>query len=436
MKSSVENLSPTKVKIAVEVPFEEFKPEMDHVFKDFARQINVPGFRPGKAPARVVESFVGRGAVIEEAVNHALPEFYGQAVEEHKLNPLGKPEVDVTDTPAVEGPAGGDLKFTIEVEVRPEIKLPDFSKLELEVDAVNEKELDGEEELTSLRRRFASLKDVKRAVKKDDFVTIDLVTKVGDKEVDNMSQTSYHVGAEGLVDGLDKALKGMKAGETKEFETQLKFGPHGGETAQVTVKVDSVKEQVLPEADDEFAQMVSEHDTIEDLRAELKESASRQARARQALSARDKLVEKLVAELEFPLPEGILAESLEQQVDEKTTAKEKKEIQESVERELKTQLILDTLAEARQMNVTQEELLQFVMQTAQAYGMDPSMLLQSAEQNNRLPQFIAEIARNKSVANALGEVKVKDSNGEVLDLGEFVKTGDDEEEAESEASAE
>ena len=202
------------------------------------------------------------------------------------------------------------------------------------------------------------------------------------------------------------------------------------------MKVDSVKEQVLPEADDEFAQMVSEHDTIEDLRAELKESASRQARARQALSARDKLVEKLVAELEFPLPEGILAESLEQQVDEKTTAKEKKEIQESVERELKTQLILDTLAEARQMNVTQEELLQFVMQTAQAYGMDPSMLLQSAEQNNRLPQFIAEIARNKSVANALGEVKVKDSNGEVLDLGEFVKTGEDEEEAESEASAE
>lgn len=420
MKSTVENLNPTKVKLAIEVPYEEFKPEMDKVFKEYAKQVNIPGFRRGHVPARVLESYIGRGAVIEDAVNHALPEYYGQAVQEHKIAPMGQPNVDVTDTPNIEGEAGGDLKFTVEVEVRPEVKLPDFSKLSLEVDAIKDDPKALDTELDNLRRRFATLKTVERAVKQDDFVTLDLKTEVDGKEVDSLNQTSYHVGAGGLVEGLDEALKGLKAGATKTFETQLKSGPHGGQTAQVTVTVDSVKEQVLPEADDEFAMMVSEHDTIDELKQELAENVDRQARAGQAMSARDKLVEKLRDELEFPLPQGVLDEAVAAQAGEDASEEDKQKAQEAVEQDLKVQIILDALAEERQMNVSQQELLEFVLQTAQAYGMDPSMLLQSAEQNNRIPAFIQEIARNKSIASALGEVEVKDTNGKVVDLKEFI----------------
>lgn len=425
MKSTVENLNPTKVKITVEVPYEEFKPEMDKVFKEYSKQMNIPGFRRGRAPARVIESYVGRGAVIEDAVNHAMPEYYGQAVEENKLAPLGKPAIEVSDTPNVEGNAGGDLKFSVEVEIRPEVKLPEFSGMELEVDPVEVKAEDVEEELTALRRRFASLKSVERAVKDEDFVTIDVVTKQGDEEIDNMTQVSYRVGSGGILDGLDDALKGLKAGEVKEFKTQLKSGPHGGEEALANVVLGSVKEQVLPELDDEFAVMVSDHDTIDDFRKEMEETVTKQKRAEQALDARDKLVQKLVGDLEFPLPEGVVEDTLATQVREEDSDEEKQRVRELVEKDLKTQIILDTLAEQRQMNVTQDELLQFILQTAQTYGMDPSMLLSSAEQNNRIPAFIQEIARNKAIATALSEVTVKDTKGQELDLSEFIGLDED-----------
>lgn len=437
VKSIVENLNPTKVKLAIEVPFEEFKPEMDKVFKDYSKQVNIPGFRRGHVPARVLESYIGRGAVIEDAVNHSLPEYYGKAIEEHKLSPMGQPNVDVTDTPKVEGEAGGDLKFTVEVEVRPEVKLPEFSKLTVEVDPVKDDPKAMETELDNLRRRFATLKTVKRAVKDEDFVTLDLKTVVDGEEVDSMTQTSYHVGAGGLVEGLDDALKGMKAKETKEFETQLKSGPHGGQTAKVTVTLDSVKEQVLPEADDEFAMMVSEYDTIEELKKELTENVGRQARAEQAMAARQKLVDMLRDDLEFPLPEGVLEEAVSSQTPEDASDEDKAKTRELIEKDLKVQIILDTLADERKMNVSQQELLEFILQTAQAYGMDPSMLLQSAEQNNRIPAFIQEIARNKSVASALAEVTVKDTDGKDVDLSDFVGNLEDEEsDEESEDSAE
>lgn len=431
MKSTVENLNPTKVKLTVEVPYEEFKPEMDKVFKEFSKQMNIPGFRRGRAPARVVESYVGRAVVIEDAVNNAMPEYYGQAIEEHKLAPLGKPAVDVTDTPNTEGVAGGDLKFNVEVEVRPEVKLPEFSDLEVEVDAVDVKPEDVEEELNALRRRFASLKTVERAAKAEDFVTIDVVTKIGDEEIDNMTQMSYRVGNGGILDGLDEALTGMKAGEAKDFPTQLKSGPHGGEEAVANVVLGSVKEQELPELDDEFAMMVSDHDTIEDFRKELEETVTKQKQAEQALDARNKLVAKLVEDLDFPLPEGVIEETLTNQTRDEDSDEEKQRVRELVEKDLKTQIILDVVAEQRQMNVTQEELLQFILQTAQTYGMDPSALLTSAEQNNRIPAFIQEIARNKAIAAALGDVVVKDTKGETLDLSKFIGVDDDEESEES-----
>lgn len=433
MKSTVENLNPTKVKLEIQVPYTEFKPEMDKVFKEYAKQINIPGFRRGHAPARVIESYIGRGAVIEDAVNHSLPEYYGKAVEEHKLAPMGKPEVDVTDTPNVEGEDGGDLKFNVTVEVRPEVKLPDFSTLELQVEAVSTSEKDVQEELDNLRRRFASFKTVSRAAKDGDFVTIDFKTEVDGTEVDNMTQVSYHIGSGGLIDGLDQALKGMKVNSTKEFETQLKSGPHGGQTAQVTLTLDQVKEQVLPDADDEFAMMVSDHDTIEELREELKDTVSKQKRGEQALNARDKLVEKLRDELDFPLPEGVLEETLTAQAGEDASEEDRKRVRAEVEKDLKVQIILDTLAEERQMSVSQQELLDFILQTAQAYGMDPSMLLKSAEENNRIPAFVQEIARNKSIANALGEVKVSDTAGKPVDLKEFTSSENDEAEAATEA---
>ncbi|HQH08500.1 MAG TPA: trigger factor, partial [Phycicoccus sp.] len=192
MKSAVESLSPTRVKLTVEVPFDELKPDLDKAYKTIASQVNIPGFRKGKVPSRIIDQRFGRGAVVQEAVNEALPRFYQEAAEAESLKVIGRPEVEVTAVPLEDGE---DFTFSVETDVRPEITLPDLDGIAIEVDDVAVSEDDVQERLTQLQERFGTLVGVDRAVEDGDHVSIDLSAKIGDTDIDAVEGVSYEVGS-------------------------------------------------------------------------------------------------------------------------------------------------------------------------------------------------------------------------------------------------
>lgn len=429
MKSAVENLEPTRVKVTVEAPYDELKAGIDAAYREVASRVNIPGFRRGKVPARIIDQRVGRGAVIEQAVNEALPVLLRDAIAENGLRPMGRPEIDVTEVPAMTGPLGGQLVFTAEVDVRPEFDLPEVEGLTLTVDSAEVTDEDVESRLTSLRERFGSLTGVDRAAETDDFVVIDLVATVEGEEAESVSGISHQVGAGNMIDGLDEALAGMSAGEETTFTTRLVAGEHADKDAEVKVTVVEVKVRELPEADDDFAQLASEFDTIEELRADLRVQVGRERTANQATQAREALLAHLRENTEFPLPQRVVEAEIAAHLEREGKDSDDphaEEVREETEDMLRVQLILDSLSERFAVQVAQDELLQYMFSLAQQYGMDPSQFITAADQNGQIPMFVSELARNKSLAVALRRVTVVDGAGVTLDLKELV--GEDSEE--------
>ena len=419
MKSAVETLNPTRVKLTVEVPFEELKPSLDAAYKTIASQIQVPGFRKGKVPARIIDQRVGRGAVLQEAVNDALPQFYGQAVEENSVRPIGQPEVDVTEVPAEDGQ---ELKFTVEVDVRPEITLPDYASMKHEVDSVTVADEDIEERLTSLRERFGTLKGVERAVETGDFVSIDLEANIGDEQIDAVTGISYEVGSGNMLDGMDEALVGMSAGETKTFTAPLAGGDREGEDAEVTVTVQSVKVRELPELDDDFAQLASEFDTLDELKADVAKQAERAKKFEQGVQARDKVLEHLLETVEIPVPDSIVEAEVHAHLENEDRLEDdehRAEVEENTRKALKTQFLLDAIAEAEEVSVEQPELIEYLVMSAQQYGMDPNQFAQAIDQQGQVPAMVAEVARRKALAAVLEKVTIVDADGNTIDLNEL-----------------
>jgi trigger factor len=423
VKSAVETLNPTRVKLTVEVPFEELKPSLDAAYKTIGSQIQVPGFRKGKVPSRIIDQRVGRGAVLQEAVNDALPQFYGQAVEENKVRPIGQPDVDVTDVPAEDGQ---DLKFTVEVDVRPEVTLPeDFSGITVEVDEAQASDADVEERLTSLRERFGTLKGVERAVEQGDFVSIDLDARIGEDEIDSVKGVSYEVGSANMLDGMDEALVGMTAGETKSFTAPLAGGDREGEDADVVVTVQSVKVRELPELDDDFAQLASEFDTLEELRADVAQQAERAKKFEQGVQARDKVLEHLLESVEIPVPDGVVEAEVHAHLEGEDRLEDdehRAEVDANTRQALKAQFLLDAIVEKEDVQVEQPELIEYLVMSAQQYGMDPNQFAQTIDQNGQIPSMVAEVARRKALATVLEKAKVVDTAGNVVDLNEVTAT--------------
>jgi trigger factor len=423
VKSAVETLNPTRVKLTVEVPFEELKPSLDAAYKTIGSQIQVPGFRKGKVPSRIIDQRVGRGAVLQEAVNDALPQFYGQAVEENKVRPIGQPDVDVTDVPAEDGQ---DLKFTVEVDVRPEVTLPeDFSGITVEVDEAQASDADVEERLTSLRERFGTLKGVERAVEQGDFVSIDLDARIGEDEIDSVKGVSYEVGSANMLDGMDEALVGMTAGETKSFTAPLAGGDREGEDADVVVTVQSVKVRELPELDDDFAQLASEFDTLEELRADVAQQAERAKKFEQGVQARDKVLEHLLESVEIPVPDGVVEAEVHAHLEGEDRLEDdehRAEVDANTRQALKAQFLLDAIVEKEDVQVEQPELIEYLVMSAQKYGMDPNQFAQTIDQNGQIPSMVAEVARRKALATVLEKAKVIDTAGNVVDLNEVTAT--------------
>ncbi|MBF6471965.1 MULTISPECIES: trigger factor [Nocardia] len=436
MKSTVEQLSPTRVRINVEVPFDELKPDFDRAYKALAKQVRIPGFRPGKAPAKLLEARLGRGAILEQVVNDALPGRYSEAVTTSEVKVIGQPEIEITK---IED--GQELAFTAEVDVRPEIALPDYESIAVTVDSFTVGDEDIEEQLQSLRQRFGTLAGVERPVQDSDFVSIDLSATVDGEEVAEAATTglSHEVGSGQLIEGLDEALVGLSAGESKEFTSKLVAGEHAGKEAVITVTVQTVKERELPEADDEFAQLASEFDTLEELKADLRSRVERVKKVQQAGEIRDKVLETLLEQVEVPLPEAVVqaeidavthdavhgfdhdeakfAEALEAQGS--TREEFDTDTKEAAEKSVKTQLLLDAIAEAEGTQVGQEELTERILFQAQRYGMAPEQFIQQVQQAGQLGAVFADVRRGKALAGVVGKVTVTDSAGNPVDTAEM-----------------
>ncbi|MFJ9340741.1 trigger factor [Streptomyces sp. NPDC101733] len=443
MKSAVETLNPTRVRFTVEVPFEELKESLDAAYKKINQQVTVKGFRKGKVPARVIDQKFGRGAVLEEAVNDALPKFYTEAVNEADLNPLGQPEVDITELKD-----GEVLTFTAEVDIRPEIEIPDYSGIEVEVDAIEVSDEDVEKAVEQLRGRFASTNDVERAAQDGDVVTIDLEAKVDGEVLEDgvASDVSYTIGSGELLDGIDEAVKGLEAGGEATFTSQLKGGSAEGQDAEVTVKVTKVSARELPELDDEFAQMASEFDTLEELKADSRKRLENTKQFDQATQAQERVLEKFLELAEIPVPEKLLADEVQTrkhnlehhqlgqmgmdlqkflEIQGKTVEEFDAETSEQAVKGIKTQFLLDALVNKEKLGVNQEELTEHLMRRAQSSGMSPDQFAQAVVEGGQVPMLVGEVARGKALAVVVEAAKVVDTNGEVVDLS------DDEDETEA-----
>jgi trigger factor len=436
VKSTVENLSPTRVRLAVEVPFTDLQPNLDAAYKKIAQQVRVPGFRPGKVPARIIDQRVGRGAVLEEAINEALPGVYSQAAREHELRPVGQPEIDVTNLSD-----GESLSFTAEVDVRPEIPLPELDSLAVTVDDAAVTDDDVREQVDALRERFATLKGIDRPIANGDYVSIDLVASVDGEEIEAGSARgmSYEVGSGNLVDGLDEALLGKTAGDTGSFTTTLRQGDHAGESADMRVVINSVKEKELPELNDEFAQLASEFDTVGELEDDLRERLGRAKVYEQGAQARDKLLEQLLETVDFPLPESAVEGEVDAReheivhsfghddamferflsMQDKTPEQFREELRESAQKSVRAQFLLDAVADSQDVQVGDGELTEYLIRQAARYNMAPQEFANEIVRAGNLAALVADVRRNKALAGLMESTTITDASGNPVDLSQL-----------------
>jgi trigger factor len=444
VKSAVETLNPTRVRLTVEVPFEELKPSLDAAYKKIGGQVNVPGFRKGKVPPRIIDQRFGRGMVLDEAVNAAVPQFYGQAIEEAELMVLGQPEVDVK-----EFADGQQLTFTVEVDIRPEFELPDYEGLEVTVDVAEVTDEEVAEQLERLRERFGTLVGVDRTAQADDHVSIDLsgYTKEGEEIEDAQAAgLSYVVGSGSLVTGLDEALTGLAVDETKTFPSTLVAGPRKGEDVDIQVTLRTVKVRELPELDDEFAQTASSFDTLEEMRADMTTRMGQQKKLMQGGNARDKVIGVLLDKVDIPLPAAFLhqevhfrQDSVAQQLQQagatledylehegQTPEEFHADLEQRATEAMKAQFLLDAIAKKERITVDQQELTRHIIQRAAGTGMTPDQFAQQVVQSGQANMLVAEVVRGKALATVLQSAKVTDTTGATVDLNALRPDGAEE----------
>ncbi len=429
--TSVEKLDATRVKLTVRVTPEEMKPAIAHAYEHIAEQVNIPGFRKGKVPAPIIDQRVGRGAVIEHAINEGLNDWYRAALTETGLTPLTQPEADFTKVPD-EKDFSGDLEVVIEVDVRPEVKLPKYEGVALTVDTVEVKSEDVDAELDAMRARFGTLSTVDRAAGNGDFVSLDLVATVAGAKVDEANGVSYEVGSGELLEGLDEAVLTLTAGEETTFESELLGGDHAGQKAEVKVVVTAVKERELPKADDEFAQMASEFDTLKELKESLKETVAKRSVGRQGSQARDLLIDALIGQVEIPVVQSLIDDEVHRHLEGEgrlEDAEHRAEVIESSTRTYKMQILFDEIADDMNIDLSQDEISNYLFLNAQQYGMSPNDFIQALSESGQLTNMIGELRRNKTLAKVLRAAKVKDAAGKAVDLTEFTRTADDDVEA-------
>lgn len=416
--TTVEKLSPTRVKLNIVVTPEELKPSIDHAYQHIAEDVNIPGFRKGKVPPPIIDQRVGRSEVLNHAVNEGLDKFYRDAAEAEKVRPLGRPSADITKWPSVDD-FSGNLEVTVEVDTRPEFDIPNYDGLKLEVEPIVVSVDDVENELENLRSRFGTLVTVDRPARVGDFVQLDLTATIGGEEVDAASNISYELGSGELIEGIDEALDTLTAGESTNFEAPLLGGDHEGEKAQIAVTLLAVKERELPAADDDFAQIASQFDTIGELRSDIREQLAKSGVFGQGVEARDKIVDELLKKVEIPVPQGLIDDEVHRHLEQESRLDDdahRAEVAESSEKTFRSQILLDSIAEKEEVKVSQNELTSYLIQASSQYGMEPGEFIKVLDQNGQLPAMIGEVARAKALAVVLSKAKVVDTAGKAVDV--------------------
>lgn len=417
MKSDVETLSPTRVKLTVAVTFDEFKPSVDRAYKEIASQITVPGFRRGKVPPAIIDQRMGHGAVLEQAINDALPKFYQQAAADQSVQPVSQPDVEVSEIPDLKAKSG-DLGFTVEVDVLPEVTLPeDLSSFEVTVDEAKIDEDQVTAEIDALRDRFATLVEVDEPATDNSSVTLTLAAVLNGEEVEEAEGIAYEVGSGNLVDGIDEALIGLSKGESTVFTSELRGGEHAGEAAEIKVLVEAVSKRELPELDDEFAQTASPFDTVEELTTAVRENVEQAGKIDQITQAQELFLEQLREKLDLPVPQSLVDEQAQRLGDDASDEDRATGI-DNIKQGLQREFILDELVRKEQAVPTQEELSNYVVMTAQRFGIDPEQYMTLLQQQpGGVGNVVTEVTRRKGLLLALSEVTVKTADGTEIDLG-------------------
>ena len=415
MKSALETLSPTRVKLTIEAPFGDLTDHFAKAYKEIAGKVTIPGFRKGKVPSHLIDQRVGRAAVLDEAINIAIPVLYMEAAREHEVRVIGRPEVDITELVDNE-----KLAFTIEVDVRPKLDLPSLEGIKLTVDPVDVSEKDIDEQVDALRIRFGTLSTVEKTVESGDFVSIDLIARIDGKEVDGGSANnlSYEVGTDRMIPGLDAALVGLNATESKIFKSEL-YGTEVGQLADVEVKLNSVKHRELPPLDDSFAELASEFDTLAQLRDDVKSRLERLKSLEQGTQARDKLLEYLLENTNVPLPEKYIEAEVHAHLEPEgrlEDAAHRVEVESDVRKSLTNNFLLDSIVDAEKVDVSEAELTEFIIRSAMRYGMPPEQFAQEVAQAGQISSLVADVARTKALAVILEQCKVVDTKGKAVDL--------------------
>lgn len=419
MKSAVESLSATRVRISIDIDFTDLEPHVKTAYQSISERIVIPGFRKGKVPRQMIDQRVGRGAVLDEAINSALPEFYAKAARENEVLVVGRPSVDIKELKDNEV-----VKVEVEVDIRPEIALPDFSSIEIKVDDVAVTEKDIDDQLESLRIRFGTLTSVEKKVESGDFVSIDLNARIEGKEVEGGAANgiSYEVGSNRMIDGLDEALIGMSAGETKTFSTRL-VGMKEGETGEVEVKLEAVKKRELPDLNDEFAKLSSEFDNLGDLKKDLEERLTRVKSMEQGTQSRDVLLKHLLDTIEIPVPAGLIEDEVHEHLEKESRLDDeahRKEVTEELNQSIRADFLLDAIVKAEEVQVSEGELTEYIVRAASRYGMSPEQFAMQITQGGQISTLMAEVARTKALSIALEKVKIKDASGRPVDLSQLV----------------
>jgi trigger factor len=413
LKTNVEKLNPTRVKLTITVEAADFKPALDAAYKTVSEQVNIPGFRKGKVPAAVMDQRVGKDMIIAQAINDGMDDFYRQALAAEKLVPLATPQADVLQAPSAAEP-DKELKIELEVEVRPEFKLPDYKGMKVKVDALKVAKLDVDTELDALRARFGTLKTVERPAQKGDFTSIDLTANIDGKTIDTAKEISYEIGSGQLLDGIDEALETLTAGESTTFRSKLVGGELAGQEAEVSVTLNAVKERELPKADDEFAQLASEFDTITELKADIEKKLEVNLARKQILQARDIMIDELLEKAKIPVSEEAVKREVESHLEGEGRQADdvhRKEVTEETEKNFRTQLLLDAVVEAEGIKVEDQELIEYLAFTSRNYGMDPNEFIKQVANAGQVPAFVGELARRKAVDALVAAAEIADSKG-------------------------
>jgi trigger factor len=431
VKTTVEKLTPTRTKLTIAVTPDELKPSIEHAYSHIAEQVNIPGFRKGKVPPQLIDQRVGREEVLNHAVNDGLDRFYRQAVQDEKIHTLGRPEADIVTLPEVKD-FTGDLVVTVEVDVRPDFVIPNYEGLKLEVEPVTVSADDVRDELDALRSRFGTLVTVNRPARTGDFAQLDLIATINGEEVDTANNISYEIGSGELLEGIDEALDTLTAGESTSFESTLIGGDNAGEKALINVTLLAVKERELPEADDDFAQIASQFDTISELKADIKEQVEKSKAFGQVSQARDMIVDELVKRVDIPVPQQLIEDEVHRHLESESRLDDdvhRREVEVSTEKTFRSQMLIDAIAEAEDVKVSQDELTQYLVQSAAQYGMEPGEFIKVLDENGQIPAMVGEVARGKTLALILEKASVVDTKGKKIDVTPFIgnaREGDDE----------